>query len=477
MLRTINRKVLSIIIVAIVMISIISSLSYMIYHASCGGSSCSVSLSLYTGILNSIKPRVYLSEKASSIIKADLLTQIGFDAKIFHSTLPDMDKEGLIILDVKDLSGKTQRPASILKGLIRATNNIDRVAFMILNTKRNETEAKKAFEIMLKYFGSRGIELVLPVEKYDFKNKLGAPQLDRRIFTAQALAFTINPNGIIVIESLTDIPQTLILLLKWSNLIPEPNTTQNKISMIVGSHSIKSIKYFKFIGYIGWIKTNFTGSVCHETTGYMAVKVDYYYTSATTPSGKVYHAWLVHVEHSAKGYRTTCCNPWPFCSTINHYPKVFISKVNWRTTDWPGQVLDDWQPKNTGTAQTISFTVTWQAGVSVGKDAHASVSYSAATSLTSPNNPYFEWYDISDPADGVAAAKHIVKLPKNYDISKLNNVLFTVEPTSIGFLDQDKDGGCLPMIISQTFKTILNTGDTVTISFNAHLYQNRVYKA
>lgn len=447
------------------------------YHKSCSSDSCSVSGTLYVGVLSSIKPKIYLSERASSIVEADLLTQIGFDVKVFNSTLPNMNKEGLIIFDVRDLFGGHQKPASILKGLIRATNSFDRVAFMVLNTERNETNARRAFDIMLKYLGSRGIEPVLPVEKYGLKDKLGAPQLDKRIFTAQALVFTINPNGIIVIEDLTDLPQALILLLKWSNLISEPNIIQNKISLLIGSYSIKSFKYFKFIGYIGWIKTNFTGSVCHETTGYMAVKINYYYTSAITPSGKVYHAWLVHVEHSAKGYQTICCNPWPFCSTINHYPKVFVSKVNWRTTDWPGQVLDDWQPKNTGTAQTISFTVTWQAGISAGKDASASVSYSATTSTTSPNNPYIEWYDLSDPADGIAAVKHIIELPPDYDESNLNNVLFTVEPTSIGFLDPDKDGGCLPMIISQTFKTILNTGDTATISFNTRLYQNSVYKA
>ncbi|WP_440060221.1 hypothetical protein ACSU1N_03530 [Thermogladius sp. 4427co] len=244
------------------------------------------------------------------------------------------------------------------------------------------------------------------------------------------------------------------------------------LNAIFGSTTITGIQGFNFIGYIGWITTNFTGAVCGETTGYMAVKVDYFYANATL-NGKVYHGFLVHIEHSAKGYQTTCCSL-TSCSTINHYPKTFISKTDWKTTMWPGQVLDDWQPKNASSASNITYQIAWGTGAQSGSAPIVSVSYS--TPITESNHIYYEWYDTSDPPYGVAAAKHILNVPSGYDESKLNNVLFTVAPSSIGFLDPDKPGGSLPMIISHTFETELNTGDKASISFSVKLFPIDVYK-
>jgi len=182
---------------------------------------------------------------------------------------------------------------------------------------------------------------------------------------------------------------------------------------------------------------------------------------------------MAHVEHDAKGYRTQCSS-----STYDHYPQTFISKTNWMTSIWPGQVLDDWGPKNVGTSSTISFAVGWSAGAQLGlsgTSVSATVQYSTSTSM--PNAPYYEWYDMTDPAAGLAMAKHIVQVPQGYDISNLDGVMFSVDPTSIAFLDPDKSGGDLPMIVSHEFTTTLNTGDTVTISFSASLYPTAVYSS
>jgi len=193
----------------------------------------------------------------------------------------------------------------------------------------------------------------------------------------------------------------------------------------------------------------------------------------TTLTGKTYHAWFAHIEHSAKGYATTCCWPfWPFCGTQYHYPSKFVSETNWKTSTFPGQVLDDWNPKNVGTAQTITFTVTWNVGLSLGRQSSLTVSYSTTTSVAMPNTPSYNWFDESTPSSGVARARHELVTPQNYDISRLNNVLFTVEPTSVAFLDPDKPGGVMPMILSHYFYTQFNTGESGSISFNVYLYDS-----
>ncbi len=94
--------------------------------------------------------------------------------------------------------------------------------------------------------------------------------------------------------------------------------------------------------------------------------------------------------------------------------------------------------------------------------------------ITEPNAPYYEWFDRPCPHCGIAKAEHNVKVPTGYDESKLNYMLFTVEPSSIGFLDPNRDGGYLPMIISHTFTTYLNTGDSATIEFWASLWPDEV---
>jgi len=216
---------------------------------------------------------------------------------------------------------------------------------MVLNTARDMEAVETAIDVVLKLYGSRNIIPVLPLDPKSIgSDKLVAPMLHRAMYSAEALVFTFNPVGVIVVESLKDLPQTLVMVAKWSGLIPYGALP----SAVVGDQSI-------FIGYIGWITTNSTGAVCGEVTGTMYVKVEYYYASVTTPGGETYHGFMAHVEHSAKGYRTQCCTQScvlgfcsTSCSTNDHYPQIFISKTNWMTSTWPGQVLDDWGPRGVG---------------------------------------------------------------------------------------------------------------------------------
>jgi len=66
------------------------------------------------------------------------------------------------------------------------------------------------------------------------------------------------------------------MLAKWAGFVSSKNIDKNLVLRAVfGPSSIVSIEGFRFIGSIGWITRNFTGAVCGEKTGYMAVKVDY----------------------------------------------------------------------------------------------------------------------------------------------------------------------------------------------------------
>jgi len=198
----------------------------------------------------------------------------------------------------------------------------------------------------------------------------------------------------------------------------------------------------------------------------MYVKVDYYYSSVTMPGRKTYRGFMAHVEHSAVGYTEISCR------VYDRYPQTLISKTDWKTSAWLGQFLDDWGPKNVGAAAMIVYD-----GVSLLGSAPATINYGVPMLETQANAPYYEWYDITDPANGVAVAKHVLHVPRGFDISKLSGILFTVEPTSIAFLDPDKPGGVLPMLVSHEFTTTLNTSDTATIGFAIRLYPTGVVQS
>ena len=161
-----------------------------------------------------------------------------------------------------------------------------------------------------------------------------------------------------------------------------------------------------------------------------------------------------------------CCSLF-WCSTYDHYPALFITKTGWHTDEWPGQVLDKCEPKNVGTARTITYTITWQVGLGPNEEPTATISYSV--SISEPNGPYYEWYDISDPPYGIAATKHYLAVLESFDKSKLDGVLFTVEPSSIAYLDPNKNS-TIPVKISHMFKTILNTGDKVVLYLRVYLW-------
>jgi hypothetical protein len=432
---------------------------------------------------------VFISGKAADLIDAKLIVNMGLkDTRTLGSLreLPRPAKPALIVLHVDDIV--SLNPVEALETLANSLGDLDKFTLMILNPLGSRDKSINLLEVILKFYGSRNLDPILPIEEYYSEDKQEAPTIHSGLFSAEALAFSVNPMSVIIVDRFTSLSRTgkayvILTILDWAKLISRSRVTNEKLLKLIGSNTIVNMTGARFIGSIGWITANWYGGGCGEVTGTMGVLVEYFYTNVTTPSGKVYHAWFAHVMHSARGEQTTCCYQrcflwwcWDECVTYDHYPYKFNSTVDWMTWLWPGQVLNDWNPKNTGTASTITFTVTFTLGATFSQTPSMTVQYSTSTSQTMPSTPYFEWWDQSIPWNGTVITIHYVRVPSNIPTSMLNGVTFTVEPTSVAFLDPDKPGGVLPMIVYHVFTTVNNHGDTASISFGASLWPSHVYR-
>ncbi len=406
---------------------------------------------------------IYFTEKASTVLDIEAIGQIGLTSFVIKSLLdlPIVEKPTLLITHIDDFI--ESKPIDMLDRLLGSLRGESRVAIMILNPEHSVVKMRDVLEILLKYYGSRGEYVVLPVDpEYVYIDKNQVPPIDQRVFKADALVFSINPNGIIVIDKLHDPLYVLLTVMKWSKLI-NPDSLNDKAKEIIGGSTIIDQRGVNFLGYIGYLTSNWIGQRCGEVTGIMGVKLNLFYANVTATTGTLYHAFFVHVEHIARGYRTYC---WPFY--YNHYPSKFNTTIDWRTTIWPGQVVDTYEPKNTGTAQTISYTIGWSfsAGSSI------SVTYTSTSTITEPNAPYYRWVDSSEPWRGVVTIIHYVEKPSSLPDSQLNYVTFTVEPSSIGFLDPNEAGGYPPMVIRGYFTAVNNHGDSASITVGIYMYPN-----
>jgi hypothetical protein len=401
---------------------------------------------------SSLNFNVYVSKGSSQIIDLEAIKKVT-SVEIFDiSSIPIIKDKSIIIFNINEIVSEHKQIFPQLQKLT-ARN----IAIIWINLNKDVEKAKFALGVFSKSFGSKNIMPILPLDPNSIgTDKKQAPKIHPVIYSAQIFGISFSPNGVIIIEELKYIIEELSTIQRW---------LEQDSKLFVPAY-LKDIQNYNYIGYIGWKTSYFKGQGCGETTGYMEVKVDYYYTVWGTFTK--YHTWLAHTQHSAKGYKTSCG-----FTIYNHYPKTFISETDWKTSIWAGQVVDDWGPKNLGVASTISYTLpsvaaTWYI------TPYVTIEYSIG--ITEPNSPYYEWFDRSCPHCGIAKVEHNVKVPSGYDESKLNYMLFTVEPSSIGFLDPNKDGGYLPMIISHTFTTYLNTGESETIQFSVDLWSTGVYE-
>lgn len=418
---------------------------------------------------------IYITSAAAKHVSIKRLVNSGFNVTIVDNLedIKNVRQKSILILNITDAIKPRTKVSRILSKLIKLTNeSLYRMIVVALNPYRDKSEAKVLLGLIYKYFGYYGLKPIMMIDKEKSDKVRRVYTVSEIVLKAKGLAFSVKPNMFIVIDTLDDLNQTLLLIAKWAGFINRTYVDKNEVfRRFLGSETITNKENFVYVGSIGYITAIFNGTLCHEQTGYMAVKIDYYYANVTV-ANQVYHAWLAHVMHSAKGYQTTCCYPFPpFCMTYHHYPVYFVTKTDWNTELYPGQVLDNYEPKNFGSAATIVYTINWEFGANFGEEASATIEYSVSVSTSMPATPYYEWYDISDPPYGVAAVKHYVDIPPGFDVSKLDNVLFTVEPASIGYLDPLKLGGVPPMIVTHSFYTRLNTGDEASITFDVKLTQ------
>lgn len=353
---------------------------------------------------------------------------------------------------LRDLGGYTERFILLVKNCMKCV-----FVYVNFDPKPEPLSVVDSYSAVFKALGSIDIELILPLSPEQLTDdKYGIGLLHPAIGTADLVAFTVNPPGVVIAETIGpyNFYYVLAALLEWSELVdrdvllPKARVPHNLI--------MSGPTNMVYLGYIGWISDNTYGRVCREVTGTQLFYTRYYYGNVTAADGTLYHEWYVYTQHSGVGYQTRC-GWW----TINHYPRVFETIIHWRTDTYPGQVLDDWQPKNPGSARVITYNMT--AGV---EEMSVSVQYS--TGFTEPNTPYFTWLDYSNPALGRVRIRHLVERG-GFSVGQMSNILFTVEPRSFGFLDPRKPGGVLPMIIYQSFYMELNTGDNVNVTFGVSL--------
>ncbi|ACL10419.1 hypothetical protein DKAM_0090 [Desulfurococcus amylolyticus 1221n] len=291
-------------------------------------------------------------------------------------------------------------------------------------------------------------------------------RLHPAVVSADAVAYYTRPPGTVVVENLDENNAASVVVFILKAYLP--NSVFTKLATLlprdlVPSTSIKEgPSNMVPLGTVGWI-TNYTrGRTCGEITGYQSFYIRYFYGNITLATGTLYHVFYAYAVHSGKGYQTTC-----WWSTINHYPRVFETVIYWKTDTYPGQVLDDWGPKNAGSQRVITYTVS--AGMAIGKDFSATIEYS--TGFTEPNAPYYTWMDLTDPPLGKVKVRHIVERG-GWPEDRLNDVLFTVEPSSYGYLDPNKPGGYLPMVVYHSMYMELNTGDSTNVTIAALLRTN-----
>ena len=198
---------------------------------------------------------------------------------------------------------------------------------------------------------------------------------------------------------------------------------------------------FNFLETMGWYNTKATASSGQEVLA-LSSKIDFYETSASTPSG-TYYFLLEHGTSSATGYYAS--NPWynyyfgtaPFYYE-NFKAGSFVSTVNWETSTYPGQELFSWGPLNSGSNAVITYTVGASLS-STGLAASATISYGI------PGGIQYSWADKTNAGTGLYQSDNSV------GSSASSGTAYTVEPTSVGELNPTLSGGFPPFIITASF--------------------------
>ncbi len=304
-----------------------------------------------------------------------------------------------------DNASKVLRSVFIVNQSFMKNNSLESIYRMLCRKMREQSfrvmlygmspEEKREFlKVWMKALNETGCEFIaLPA---DGKNT--------DMLKANAIVLSYRPEGILVLQSPGDLR------------FAETRLAEIKKSSEIGS--------FKHIGYIGWERTS--------RAGREIVYVDYYYTT-TRVGRKEYRFFLAIACSSAVGF-------WGYS------PKVFITTTDWNTRMRPGQVLQDWGPKNEGLSRNVTYTLMATAPVTLSCKAPDTV----------------RWADQTSPDTGCVRTLYEIPGAKS-------GVIYPVMQSSICLLDPSK--GHMPVIVDHDFKVELKTfpwsTETLDINFTA----------
>ncbi len=280
--------------------------------------------------------------------------------------------------------------------------------------------------------------------------------IDQRLYTVDIVAISFKPYGYTVVENTSDVVSGIAFAVnnyfeekqvRSINILGTNMGTRMSPAALIGPTSISTVNW-TYIGYIGWKSViAYGGWPMYEPQGSEEAKVSYYYCSATTGEG-TYKFFMAYIQHWAMGYRYVI---------RDFNPHTFYSITDWNTDLFIDQILDDWGPKNSGTSATITYGLS--IGVS-GNDPCATASFTYSV----PGGLDISWADQTVPSNGFAKTRHYLANP-SIDVG------YTMEPSSIAFLDPEIDGA-EPISVYHQFQI---DGDFYcTIYFWANLYNNDV---
>ncbi len=256
-------------------------------------------------------------------------------------------------------------------------------------------------KVWLKALNETGCEFVaLPVS-------LLAGGKNADVLKANTIVLSSRPEGVLILQSPGDLKfvETRLAALKNGK-----------------------IRGFKYIGYIGWERSGRDGRAI--------AYVDYYCTT-TRVGGKEYRFFLAIARSSATG-----CN--------GYSPKVFITTTDWKTRMRPGQVLQDWGPKNEGLGRQIKYTLM--------------AAFPVTLSCTAPGA--IRWADQTSPDTG--------RVRTLQEVLGTESAACSAIQSSICLLDPSK--GKLPVIVSHGFRVELKkfpwSTETLDINFTVTIFNH-----
>ncbi|MEM1873791.1 MAG: hypothetical protein QXS85_04925 [Acidilobaceae archaeon] len=314
-----------------------------------------------------------------------------------------------------------------------------------------------------------------PIEREE-RGELKKPRLHPAVLTADMVVYSIDPPGVIVVESLTSHNSKRVLraVLEWTRLLEESKT----ISRTGVSHfSVDfSPREPSLIGYIGWIRSHVTvcskvkgsanecpSTVCDKVKGpvyiydncLIGIQFVYseYYFSGYQVGALSHPAWFVYTKHAAIGYSVRCCTlSGHICKIVHHYPRLFETSTHW-LSDQTGQILRDWGPKNVAGGRTIFYQVYAGTLPGVGVSITATVTYGVG--VVEPHGPYYIAGDRGRAWLGLARAEHWVERG-GYSEDRMSGRLFAVGSGSFGFISSiGREVG----LVEHSFDIKLNRGE------------------